>query len=352
MKKIEFAGLVLAFLVSAGCSSSETNGEKAIKVQTAVVKAAEEHRIIEFPGKVKASDQVDMAFKVSGTLKKYHVKEGDYVKEGTLLVELDPKDYQLQYDATLAEYNNVKAQAERVIALYKDSATTAENYDKVRYGLEQIAAKFENAKNQLDYTRIYAPYDCFVQNRLSDVSSVVGAGMPVISVISSALPEIEIYIPGSEYINRGSFSSFEARFDFWEYRYPLRLLSISPEANANQLYKMRLGFRAGQDKYPSPGMNTMVQIKSQERDSLYTEIPATALFSEEGKSVVWIVGGDKRISKRFVSVDSLGLDGNAIISDGLAVGEIVVTAGVSKLHDNQIVEDMGVVTETNVGGLL
>lgn len=342
----------MTLFVSAGCSSSDVNGEKAIKVQTTVVEAAEEHRIIEFPGRVKAADQVDMAFKVSGTLKKYHVNEGEYVKEGTLLAELDPKDYQLQYDAALAEYNDIKAQAGRVIALYKDSATTEENYDKARYGLEQITAKFENAKNQLDYTKIYAPYDCFIQSRLSDISSVVGAGMPVISVISSSLPEIVIHIPGSEYINRENFSSFEARFDFWDNRYPLDLLSISPEANANQLYKVRLGFRAGHVKYPSPGMNTMVQIKSRERDSLYTEIPATALFSEGGRSMVWIVGADKKIAKRPVTVESLQLDGSAIVSDGLGIGEIVVTAGVGKLHDNQMVEEMGVVTETNVGGLL
>lgn len=347
-----FAAVAVLALLFTGCSSRGNNGEKAIKVQTSIVQAANEHRIIEFPGRVKAADQVDLAFKVSGTIMKFYVDEGDFVKEGTLLVEMDPKDYKLQYDAAKAEYNSVKAQAGRVMALYADSVATPDNYDKARYGLEQITAKYENAKNQLSYTRIYAPYDCYIQKRLADVSSVTGAGMPVLAVISSSLPEVDINIPGAEYLHRDDFRAFSARFDFLDRVYDLSMLSISPDANANQLYRVRLRFKGGYDRYPSPGMNTMVTIKCRERDSVYTTIPSTALFAEEGNSMVWIVRPDSTISKRSVDVETLLLNGNALISKGLTEGETVVTAGVSKLHNNQKVENMGMPSKTNVGGLL
>ena len=147
------------------------------------------------------------------------------------------------------------------MALYADGAATPDAYDKARYGLQQITAKYENSRNQLADTEIRMPFDGYVQKRLFDPSTVVGAGMPVLTVVSAEAPEIEINIPGSEYVRRSEFDGFEAAFDFWPgRRIPLRLRSISPKANANQLYTLRLGVPADLRPLPSPGMNTMVTI--------------------------------------------------------------------------------------------
>lgn len=105
-----------------------------------------------------------MAFKLNGTLMQVHVGEGDRVRKGQLIAELDPRDYRLQLEATEAEYLNIKSEAERVMALYADSVGTADAYDKARFGLQQITAKYENARNQLADTKIYAPFDGYVQN--------------------------------------------------------------------------------------------------------------------------------------------------------------------------------------------
>lgn len=75
---------------------------------------------------------------------------------GQLLAELDPTDYQVQLDATEAEYKQIKAEAERVMALYKENGLLPAN-DKAVYGLKQITAKYQHHKDQLGYTRLYAP---------------------------------------------------------------------------------------------------------------------------------------------------------------------------------------------------
>lgn len=58
-----------------------------------------------------------------------------------LLAQIDPRDYELQLQAAEAEWQGIKAEAERVMALYADSVATASDYDKARYGLQQITAK-------------------------------------------------------------------------------------------------------------------------------------------------------------------------------------------------------------------
>lgn len=342
--------VILPLLAACGFSERGQKGEKTVK--SAFVEQSMQHEVAEFPGRVQAAKEVSLAFKVSGTLQQIPVKEGEFVKEGEIVAIMDDKDYRVQYDAVVAEHANVKAQAERVFAIYADSAGTPQLYDNARYGLAQMEAKLENARNQLSYTLLRAPFDCYVQKRIMEQASVVAAGMPVITIISAGAPEVEINIPASEYINRANFREFSASFDFMPgKRMELRPVSIAPKANANQLYTMRLRFVNNDGGYPSAGMNTLVQISSYSNDSLYTRVPASALFSRDGRSYLWLCG-DGAVTEREVSVKSLDLDGYAILKSGVAAGDEVVVAGVHTLHEGDRVRIMPKVSESNVGGLL
>ena len=92
--------------------------------------SAAEQSILQYPGKVKAAEDASLSFRVSGTIRRIYVKEGARVRKGQLLADLDPTDYQIQLDATEAEYLQVKSEAERVMALYKDGGTTPAANDK------------------------------------------------------------------------------------------------------------------------------------------------------------------------------------------------------------------------------
>ena len=238
-----FMGLLL---LNSSCHSKQTEETDTANVRLFMVENAGATSVQEFPGRVKAAEEVNMAFKISGTLMNVYVEEGSRVSKGQLVAEIDPRDYQVQLDAIKAEYMNVKSEAERVIALYADSVSTADAYDKARFGLQQIAAKYENAQNQLADTKIYAPFNGYVQKRLFDPPTVVAAGMPIVTIVSGGKQEIEINIPASTYIHRNKMESFYASFDFMpNQKVPLRLISIAPKANANQLYTVRLSIPQG-----------------------------------------------------------------------------------------------------------
>ena len=147
-------GISLILLSSCTQRTQEAKGYQTVKIDTIV--SADKQTFLQFPGKVKAAQDISLAFRVSGTISKIHVKDGTRVQEGQLLAELDPTDYQVQLDATEAEYQQIKAEAERVMALYKDNGTTPNANDKAVYGLKQITAKYKHHKDQLAYTRLYA----------------------------------------------------------------------------------------------------------------------------------------------------------------------------------------------------
>ena len=347
------AGILAVLSASCGHRTQGTEDRPTVKIDT--VLSADEQTSLQFPGRVKAAQDISLAFRVSGTILRMHVTDGSYVRKGQLLAELDPTDYQIQLDAAEAEYQRVKAEAGRVMALYKENVTTPDANDKAVYGLKQITAKYQHHKDQLEYTRLYAPFDGFVQKHLFDEHETVGAGMPVISMISLGAPEVEINLPAAEYIRRTQFNRYHATFDIYPGEvYPLECISITPKANANQLYSMRLRIVPDGSPSPSPGMNTMVTIVCSAGDTRSLSVSSGAVLRKDGKAMVFVYDSSKgTVRSCEVTVLRLLTNGRSVItSDALQPGELVVSSGAHHIEDGEAVKPLPPVTSTNVGGLL
>ncbi len=356
MKQISLivASTFLLLLTACGGNDKRERSEQTVKIDT--VRAAGAETFLQFPGKVKAAQDINLAFRVSGTIRKIYVNEGSRVQAGQLLAELDPTDYQVQLNATEAEYKQIKAEAERVMALYKDGGTTPNANDKAVYGLQQITAKYQHHKDQLNYTRLYAPYSGVIQKRLFQPHETVAAGMPILAMLGAGAPEVEISLPAADYIRRDHFDSYHCTFDVYPGKtYPLKLISISPKANANQLYAMRLQMEIGKkEAVPSPGMNTMVSISCRADESLTFSVPTGALLRKDGKIYLFIYNPTTHTVHSH-EVQPLRMESNGrtlISSPQLKLGDLIVSAGSHHVTDGETVKPLPPISETNVGGLL
>ena len=203
---------------------------------------------------------------------------------------MDSRDYALQLAATEAEYKQVKAEAERVIRLYEKQSVSENDYDKAVSGLQQITAKYNAHRNALADTRLTAPFDGYVQKIHYDAGETVAAGMPVVSLISSSAPEVEINIPASEFIRSDEFETYRCSSEIYPDReFPLELVSISRKANLNQLYTARLRFLpTGPDTPLTPGMSVMVTIGLRSGTTGAVKIPLSAMLEHDGTPAVWV----------------------------------------------------------------
>ena len=352
----------LMFIISA-CThkTTEVKGIKTVKVDT--VRVYGEKSSSTFPGKVKAASDINLAFRISGPVVKVYADAGAFVKKGQLLAEMDERDYIVQLTATEAEYNRIKTEAERVIALYEKGSVTPNDYDKAVYGLRQISAKYDAHKNALSDTKLCAPFDGYVQKRFFEVGETIGAGTPVVSMISANLPEVEINIPSSDFILRDRFDSFSCSVDiFRETVFPLELIGVAQKANLNQLYTVRLKMKApstqiasGKDtpQMPSPGMTTMVTVQYKMEESASVYIPLSAVFAKNDATSVWVYNNHlQTVESRSITLTEIRSDGKAIVSAGLQAGEVVVIAGVHVLRQGEKVNLLPAVSPTNIGSLL
>lgn len=338
----------------AGCNSNPGPQEIVRKVKVAQAGLADSLEKKSFPGILREAGEINLAFRVAGSIDHIAVKEGDYVKAGQLIARMDTRDYEVQVQAAQAQYDQVKADAGRVIELYNRGSISISDYDKAVTGERMAGAQLRHAKDQLSDTRLLAPVDGYIQKVNFRENELIDAGMPVATLLDLNYYQIEIDIPVSLYLKRDDIVSYTGIQPFLpDQPFDLRLLNYSKKANQNQLYSLRLGLCPDSRTKLAPGMDIQVEISYSNPSGLQTCISLDALFHREGRTHVWIYEPQTQIvSGRLVTTGMLTGDGRIRITEGLEPGEYVVVAGVSLLNEGQKVMPLEPASKSNTGGLL
>jgi RND family efflux transporter MFP subunit len=348
------AFLLFCLALLAGCAGNN-NGQTEIvrKVKIEPVQQADSLLVKQYSGIIKEAAEVNLAFRVAGPIQKILVKEGDYVRAGQVVAQMDTRDYEVQLAAAQAQYDQVKAEADRVIELHNRQSVAGNDYDKAVSGLKMVEVQLKNAKNQLNDTKLTSPVSGYIQKINFLENELVDAGMPVASLVNVGHYQVEVEIPVSLYVQRESIISFSAlQPAVSEEEFPVDLLSYSKKASNNQLYKVQLRINPASQPKLAPGMDVQVNIVLKSSSGPVACVPLNALFNQNGKTYVWVYQSNGTVQKREVETGKLTGDGRIRVSGGLQVNEQVVVAGVNQLNENEKVEPLAPVSETNVGGLL
>lgn len=350
-------GAILLFCLAAavGCNNheAETN-EIRRKVKLATVCQADSVEYRSYSGIINEKSEVGLAFRVAGPIQQIAVDEGDYVRKGQLVARIDPRDYEIQLKAAQGQYEKVKAEAVRVIELRERNSVAGNDYDKAVAGLKMAEANLEHAKDQLNDTKLLAPFSGYIQEVNYEEGEMVDAGMPVVSLIDLTGYEVEVDIPVSLYLQKENFVAFTGEQpSVLDKTFPLELANFSKKANNNQLYTLQLKLDPAANSDLAPGMNTGVTITLKTGLKNKLCVPLNAVYEKSGDSFVWIYQPDKGVvNSRKVTAGQLTGNNLITITSGVKAGEQVVSAGVHQLQENQEVEILEPASETNVGGML
>ncbi len=347
--------LLTATLIVAGCGNNNKGSKELIrKVKVAEVTKTSPELTKEFSGIIKEAKEVNLAFRVAGKIEKILVKEGDYVKKGDLIAMIDPRDYEVQAAVAKAQYEQVKAEASRVNELYNRKSIAENDYDKAVAGEKMLSSKLKHANDQLNDTKLYAPFSGYIQNINYDNGEMINTGFTLATIINVEHYSVEVDIPASLFIKKDKFVSFACQQSMiGNKEFPLSFVSFNKKANSNQLYRLYFRLDPKKDKRLAPGMDVKVTINYQNGSNNHVMVPINAIFNREGKSFVWLYSKDTRtVTSKQVIVDGLAGKGFANIKSGLNGTEVIVVAGVNILKENQRVDILSNTSDTNVGGLL
>jgi multidrug efflux pump subunit AcrA (membrane-fusion protein) len=247
---------------------------------------------------------------------------------------------QLEYDKKEDVYQQAFAkqkQAEQNLLAAKQGARI-EDIDAQKALIRSLKAQQETSKNSLKYATLTAPFDGSIATRNINPFEQVNAGQPVFSIHNANLLEVTVGISEEDYPYRDYINSVNVTLKAMPGEtFPAEIKSFGIDLDSEtNTYPITVRFH-NRGNSALAGMSAEVQFVIDVSDFIEGEvftIPLSAIFEEgKDKRFVWVLEGD-RVRKRAVQArmaDKLGV----LVTNGLAQGDIVVTAGVHHLRDGQ-----------------
>ena len=354
-KKLPQLLIVLLPVILLCACTKEAPPETVIRpVVTQRVDIRENQQEATYAGEIKARYKMALGFRIGGKIIERYVEVGHVVAPGTLLASLDPEDSMLQLmqaegglEAAKAERRKAELDLKRYTKLYNENMISAADHlrfsndlaiAKARY--TQADANLEVARNQSDYTRLYADKGGVITSLDMEVGQVVVAGQTVINL---ALPqEKEVIIAVAENRLDDVLNSDEIKISLWidpNKFYKGRIREISPGADpVTRTYTVKISLLDADSKVHL-GMTTTVVILRKKQE-LVAKLPLTSVFQKDSQPAVWVYSPETSdITLYPVDIVEYQFD-SVLIRSGLQQGQIVVVAGVHKLYEGQKVRLM------------
>ena len=343
-----------AFLL-AGCQREpEAVAPVARPVRTATVEKSTAGVQLSFTGRIEAEDEVALAFRIPGRLVENGGKLGDRVQPGQVLAKLESQNElnalrqaQAGLAAAQGQLTQARSHFDRQETLLGQGWTTRANFEVATQGLHTAQAQVDAAEAQLKiahdlvgFTELKADAPGVITTIGPGAGEVVQAGQMIVRLARQDGRDAVFDVPAQLIqsapsdpqitVSLTSDSTVTAHG---------RVREVAAQANAaTRTFEVKVGLT---EPPPAMRLGATVTGRLETNAGPVIEIPATALTKSNQQPAVWIVDPSNRtVSIRNVEVLRFE-EAQVVVSQGLDVGELVVTAGVQALHPGQKVRLLG-----------
>ena len=349
MKKTVLAvSLAIGTLMMSGCDSNEVQSDAAqvVTIRPALIEVIRPsmNAQLRFNGVVRSAERADLAFRMNGRVINVLVEEGQQVKKGQLLAQLDPRDAKTAIESARVEYKNSQAEYNRGRAIYEKSQAIAKSdLDTLNTRYNLAKNRLDEAKRQLEYTQLTAPFDGIVGRKMIDNYVQIQANSPVFTIHDLDNLEVLIHIPDS--VMLGDLKGSEAIAQISAIpneHFPLLLSTFGTQADPiTQTYPVVLTFKDLGGFNVLPGMTVKVvpaYPTTITKENTLITVPLTAIVPDnKGGQFVWVVDAQYQVQQRAVIAGEL-LTNRVVITKGLQMDERIVIAGVTSIKANMVVK--------------
>jgi membrane fusion protein, multidrug efflux system len=367
------AFIFLAGLCSCGSATSKSAqagaGPQAIPVAVATAERRDVPVFLEGLGSVQAYNTVSLKSRIDGQIVQIAFKEGQFVKQGDLLIVIDPRPYQVQLEQAQAALARDQAQSknaqldyDRYQQLSKEGVIAQQQFDTQKALVNQLQgtmqtdqAAIDNAKLQLVYTRITAPVSGRIGLRLVDVGNMVhAADTNALLVITQLQPIAVVFTLPEDALPTVAqhMKSAPLQVDAYSRDDTTKLAvgklltidnQIDPTTGTGKL--KALFENADNALWPNQFVNAHLLLETRKGAIV---VPAAAIQrGPQGSSFTYVVKPDKTVEVRQVKVAFTQANISAIDS-GLSAGDLVVTDGQDKLQGGSKVDPHNAASTANL----
>ncbi|TPQ25071.1 efflux RND transporter periplasmic adaptor subunit [Methylomonas koyamae] len=341
-------------MVASGCGDQDKPAQavsrpvKVFRIQDHVATSARN-----FAGEVRARIETPLSFRVAGKLLERKVDVGDRVRKGQLLAILDGNDYHLAVQSLKAQLASAQADsnflrddlvryrellAQQVISPPEfERHETA--YTAARERTAALEAQLGEALNQLSYTELHADRDGVVTALAVEAGQVLAAGQAVVTL--AQLDEKEVHFDVPEHRLSEIRRQQDVNVSLWSddnRRIKAKIREIASAADpSSRTYRAKATLLEGLEA-AQLGMTATVQLAANTVSGI--AIPLSAIYTRQNQPdhpLVWQVDEQSATVKSVPVKLGETLAGERIAVEGLAAGQLLVSAGVQRLAEGQAV---------------
>ena len=328
-------------------------------VQAATATSEAVPRYLTGLGTITAANTVTVRSRVDGQLLALHFQEGQQVKAGDLLAEIDPSQFKValaQAQGQLAKDNATLANARRDLARYQQlvktnlvsrqemdtqQALVTESLGTVKADEAAVAS----AQLQLDWTRITAPIDGRVGLKQVDIGNQISSSDTTGIVVLTQTHPIDLVftLPENDIatVAKAQKTGQSLVVEAWDRTNKQKLSSGTLLSLDNQIdtttgtIKLKARFNNQDDAlFPNQFVNARMLVDTEQNAVV---IPTAALQMGNEGNFVWVLNDENKVSKHIV-VPGIQDSQKVVISSGLSAGDKVVTDGIDRLTEGTKVE--------------
>lgn len=339
-----FRSFLLACLMLAGCGRDEATPDPSPLVRTALIGRAASGGLTSYTGTVRSRIESDLGFRVSGKITERLVDPGAYVHRGQPLMRIDAADLTLaaggsadRLRAAQADASRAAADEARLRGLVEAGAISASAYDAAlaakrssAAGVSAARAAAGQAGNERGYATLIADADGVVLDVLAQPGQVVAAGTPVVRLGRAGPREALVAVPETALASLprvGVATLYGQAGDF-----AARLREVAGAADPlTRTFAARYTL-AGGDAAP---LGTTVTVTLRAAGGAAQAVPLASLYDPGTGPGVWVVGRDRRVAFRRVSVAALQEEQAMLAPASLRTGERIVALGAQLLRPGE-----------------
>lgn len=321
-------------LVGILCACSDKSGQKeapTVKVRTETVRYGSDYRVKPYVGQVEANSSSAVSFPTAGTLGSIYVEEGETVKAGQLLAEIDPTLLQKALQSAEASLSQAQDAYDRMKYLHDNNSLPEMQWVEAQSKLSQAQSACDIARKNLDDCRLLAPISGVVGRKLVQTGETVVPAQPVMTVLDINKVKVNVSIPEKEI--GGIHADTEctvsvAALDGASFEGGRIQKSVQSDP-MTRTYPVSIHVN-NPGRRLLPGMVCDVEFGQTGAPAL--SVPVTAVMAGTGDSrYVWVA--ENGITRRRNIRTGAAYGGRIVVTEGLQAGDSVIVKGMQKLSN-------------------
>jgi membrane fusion protein (multidrug efflux system) len=310
------------------------NPPQTISTMTAATQPWQDR--LEAVGTTRAEKGADLSAQVSGIVRAIHFESGSRVEQGTLLVELDATDDVAKLESLKATTTLAQLNYDRDSRLLKTDAVSQQAVDTDLANLKNNQAQVAQQQALVDFKTLKAPFAGRLGIRMCDLGQYIAAGTPMVTLQHLDPIYVDFFLPQQALSRIKVGQPVIARIDTWpDATFAGELSAINPVVSSSTRNVQVRATLKNPDEKLLPGMFATVDIDvGAPKD--YVTLPKTAISNNSFGNIAYVVElkseGKGVAHQTFVKTGQTRGDQVAVL-DGIKAGDIVVTAGQTKLND-------------------